>query len=146
MKRECRRVLKAGTAKGSSLNSGVHGNYIVDIANAIIHNTHERFTVNQKNNGAISNFDTDAVVEVPAYIGSMGAETISIGKIPTFHKGLMELQKAYEKRTVDAALSGSYQVALEAVVLNKTIPDYHVGKKVLDELYEANKQYWPKLH
>ncbi|MEB3363813.1 hypothetical protein SDC49_08915 [Lactobacillus sp. R2/2] len=101
----------------------------MDIANAIIHNTRERFTVNQKNNGAISNFDTDAVVEVPAYIGSMGAETISIGKIPTFHKGLMELQKAYEKRTVDAALSGSYQVALEAVVLNKTIPDYHVGKR-----------------
>ncbi|MEB3363619.1 hypothetical protein SDC49_07365 [Lactobacillus sp. R2/2] len=58
-----------------------------------MHNTRERFTVNQKNNGAISNFDPDAVVEVPAYIGSMGAETISIGKIPTFHKGLMELQK-----------------------------------------------------
>ncbi len=143
---ECRRVLKADTAKGSSLNSGVHGNYIVDIANAIIHNTRERFTVNQKNNGAIANFDMDAVVEVPAYIGSMGAETINIGKIPTFHKGLMELQKAYEKRTVDAALSGSYQVALEAVVLNKTIPDYHTGQKVLDELYAANKEYWPTLH
>lgn len=59
----------------------------------------------------------------------MGAETINIGEIPTMQKGLMEMQKAYEKLTVDAALSGSYQTALEAVLLNKTIPNYTVGKK-----------------
>lgn len=143
---ECRRVIAAGSAKDSSLHAGVHGNYIVDIAYAIIHNTRERFTVNKKNHGAISNFDPEAVVETPAYVGSMGAETINIGEIPTMQKGLMEMQKAYEKLTVDAALSGSYQTALEAVLLNKTIPNYTVGKKVLDELYEANKGLWPELH
>ncbi len=142
---ECRRVIQAGTAKDSSLHAGVHGNYIVDIAYAIIHNTRERFTVNMKNNGAISNFDSEAVIEVPAYVGSMGAETINVGTIPTFQKGLMEMQKAYEKMTVDAALTGSYQTALEAVMLNKTVPNYSIGKKVLDELYEANKEYWPLL-
>lgn len=56
------------------------------------------------------------------------------------------MQKAYEKKTVDAALTGSYQTALEAVMLNKTIPNYTIGKKVLDELYEANKEYWPILN
>lgn len=142
---ECRRVIAASTAKDSSLHAGVHGNYIVDIAYAIIHNTRERFIVNKKNHGAITNFDPEAVVEVPAYVGSMGAETITIGSIPTFQKGLMEMQKAYEKKTVDAALTGSYQTALEAVLLNKTIPNYTIGKKVLDELYEANKDYWPAL-
>lgn len=142
---ECRRVISEGSAKDSSLHAGVHGNYIVDIAYAIIHNTRERFIVNKKNHGAISNFDPEAVVETPAYIGSMGAETINIGEIPTFQKGLMEMQKAYEKMTVDAALSGSYQKALEAVMLNKTIPNYTVGKKVLDELYAANKGLWPEL-
>lgn len=142
---ECRRVIEKGSAKDSSLHAGVHGNYIVDIAHAIIHNTRERFTVNQKNHGAISNFDSEAVIEVPAYIGSMGAEIINVGAIPTFQKGLMEMQKAYEKLTVDAALTGSYQTALEAVMLNKTIPNYTVGKKVLDQLYAANKGQWPDL-
>ncbi|MEG1531378.1 MAG: 6-phospho-alpha-glucosidase, partial [Lactococcus sp.] len=42
----------------------------------------------------------------------------------------------------EAALTHSYQAALEATMLNKTIPDYTTGKKVLDELYEANKEYW----
>ena len=82
---------------------------------------------------------------MPAYIGSMGAETINVGEIPTFQKGLMEMQKAYEKLTVDAALTGSYQTALEAVMLNKTVPNYTIGKKVLDELYEANQNYWKPL-
>lgn len=142
---ECRRVIAKGSAKDSTLHAGVHGNYIVDIAYAIIHNTRERFTVNKKNHGSISNFDSEAVIEVPAYVGSMGAETITVGTIPTFQKGLMEMQKAYEKLTVDAALSGSYQTAIEAVMLNKTIPNYTVGKKVLDELYKANKGLWPEL-
>ncbi len=139
---ECERVIAAGSAKDSELHAGVHGNYIVDIAYAIIHNTRERFVVNQKNHGAISNFDPEVVVEVPAYVGSSGAEPINIGKIPAFQKGLMEMQKAYEQKTVKAALTHSYQAALEATMLNKTIPDYTTGKKVLDELYEANKEYW----
>jgi len=31
------------------------------------------------------------------------------------------------------------------VMLNKTIPNYTVGKKVLDELYQANIGLWPEL-
>ncbi|NBA63703.1 6-phospho-alpha-glucosidase [Enterococcus mundtii] len=142
---ECERVIEVGTAKDSKLHAGVHGNYIVDIAYAIIHNTRERFVVNKKNHGAISNFDPEAVVELPAYIGSSGAETINIGEIPTFQKGLMEMQKAYEQKTVETALTKSYQSAIEAVMLNKTIPNYTVGKKVLDELYTVNKEYWGVL-
>lgn len=142
---ECRRVIANGSAKDSSLHAGVHGNYIVDICNAILHDTRERFTVNIKNNGSISNFDANAVVELPAYIGASGAEPIVIGEIPNFQKGLMEAQKAYEKLTVKAALTGSYQCALQAVMLNKTIPNLNVGKAVLHDLYEANKEYWPEL-
>ena len=30
-------------------------------------------------------------------------------------------------------------------MLNKTIPNFSVGKAVLDDLYEANKEWWPEL-
>lgn len=43
---ECKRVIELGTAKDSKLLGGVHGNYIVDITNAIIHDTKERFIIN----------------------------------------------------------------------------------------------------
>ncbi len=143
---ECRRVIEAKTAKNSKLLGGVHGNYIVDITNAIIHDTKERFIVNTKNQGAIQNFNPDAVVEIPAYIGAMGVERVCVGPIPIFQRSLMEMQKGYEILTVETALTGSYTTAMEAVLLNKTIPSYRVGKELLDELMEANKDYWPELN
>lgn len=142
---ECDRCIAAGTTADSSIHSGVHGNYIVDIANAIINNTHDRFVVNVMNKGAIGNFNHDAVVEVPVYVDAAGIEPVSVGYIPQFHKSLMEAQKGYEKLAVEAALEGSYQKAIQAVLLNRTVPSYEVGKAVLDELMEANKEFWPEL-
>ncbi len=142
---ECERAIQANTAKDSPLVSGVHGNYIVDLSSSIINDKRERFIINVRNKGCIANFNPDAVVEVPCYVGAFGAEPTAVGAIPQFHKSLMELQKGYELLTVEAALTGSYQKALEAIMLNKTVPSYQVGKAALDDLIEANKGYWGEL-
>lgn len=142
---ECHRAIQADTAKGSPLVSGIHGNYIVDIASSIINNKKERFIINTMNNGSIVNFNPNAVVEVPCYVGAFGIEQTAVGEIPQFHKSLMEMQKGYEKLTVEASLTGSYQKALQAIMLNKTVPSYQVGKAVLDDLIIANKEFWVEL-
>lgn len=46
---------------------------------------------------------------------------------------------------VEAVIEGSYQKALEAFTLNRTIPSARVAKEVLDDMIEANKGYWPEL-
>ncbi|MDV2887765.1 maltose-6'-phosphate glucosidase, partial [Alkalihalophilus pseudofirmus] len=40
----------------------------------------------------------------------------------------------------------SYQKALQAFTLNQTVSSAKVAKTVLDELIEANGEYWPELH
>lgn len=40
---------------------------------------------------------------------------------------------------------GSYEKALQAFALNKTIPSAKVAKKILDEMIEVNKDFWPVL-
>jgi maltose-6'-phosphate glucosidase len=109
---ECKRVIEQGSVKGSSLDTSVHGEYIIGVAKAISNDTKERFIVNVRNNGAISNFRHDAVVEIPCYIGSYGVEPIAVGEIPDFQKGLMEIEKAYEILAVEACLEGSYEKAV----------------------------------
>lgn len=144
---ECKRVIEAQSTKDSYLVAGVHGNYIVDLASAIINDKRERFIINVMNNGAIGNFNHDAVVEVPCYVGASGIEPIAVGYIPQFHKSLMEAQKGYEKLAVEACLEGSYEKALQAILLNKTVPSYRKGKEILDEFLELNKDYWnPKFY
>ena len=113
----------ARDAYNSFLNVGKVFNAIARIfsgASSIINNKHERFIINTMNTGLISNMNQDAVVEVPCYVGAFGIEPTAVGKIPQFHKSLMEMQKGYEKLTVEAALEGSWQKAVEAVMLNRT--------------------------
>lgn len=57
----------------------------------------------------------------------------------------MENQYAYEKLSVDACLEGSYQKALQALVLNRTVINTNVAKELLKDLIDANKEYWNKL-
>ena len=97
------------------------------------------------NNGSIINFDPTAMVEIPCIVGSEGPEPLVMGEIPRFNKGLMEQQVSVEKLVVDAWIEGSYLKMWQALSMSKTIPSVEVAKKILDELIEANKSFWPKL-
>lgn len=126
---------------------GEHGQYIVDMAVSILNDAHDRFMLIVPNHGSISNLRDDAMVEVPAYVGRLGAEPVALKEpIQDFHKGLMEAQNAAEKLLVDAYFEKSYQKALQAFMLNQTVDSADKAKKVLDDMIVANKGYWPELN
>ena len=118
----------------------------MDLATALAFNTQERMLLIVQNNGAIENIQDDAMVEIPCIVGKDGYEPLSIGKIPTFQKGLIEQQLAVEKLVVDAWIEKSYNKLWQALMLSKTVPSATVAKELLDDLIEANKNYWPKLN
>lgn len=142
---ECARIEKAGTSLGTSLKVGIHASFIVDLATALAFNTHDRMLLIVENNGAIENFDNDAMVEIPCIVGKDGYEPLTVGRISTFHKGLMEQQVAVEKLTVDAWMEGSYQKLWQALTLSKTVMSAKIAKQILDDFIEVNKAYWPEL-
>ena len=142
----CREIIEKGSAEGCNFATGAHATFIVDLACALAFNTKERMLLIVPNNGAIVNFDEDAMVEIPCLVGSDGPEPLTMGRIPQFQKGLMEQQVAVEKLTVDAWIEHSYQKLWQAITLSKTVPGAKVAKQILDELIEANKDYWPELH
>ena len=139
------KIIAAGTAEGTNFHTGAHATFIIDLASAIAYNTQERMLLIVENNGSIANFSDDAMVEVPCLVGANGPEALSMGTIPTFQKGLMEQQVAVEKLTVDAWIEGSYQKLWQAITLSKTVPSASVAKKILDDLYEVNREFWPEL-
>lgn len=142
---ECHRIEKEGTAKDTTLQIGIHAEFIVDLATALAFNTHERMLLIVPNNGAISNFEKDAMVEIPCIVGKDGYEPLTVGEIPHFQKGLMEQQVNCEKLVVDAYEEHSYLKMLQALTLNKCVPNANVARKILDDFIEANKAYWPEL-
>lgn len=140
-----KQIIQTGTAEGCEFHAGAHASFIIDLASAIAYNTKERMLLIVPNNGAIVNFPMNAMVEVPCLVGSAGPEPLVMGEIPTFQKGMMEEQVAVEKLVVDAWVEGSYQKLWQALTLSKTVPSAQVAKDILDDLIEANKDFWPEL-
>ncbi|MGF1860581.1 6-phospho-alpha-glucosidase [Photobacterium profundum] len=142
---ECHRIIASGTAKDTTIEVEEHASYIVDLATAIAFNTKARMLLIVPNNGAINNFDPTAMVEIPCIVDSTGAKPLQIGNIPEFQKGMMNQQVSVEKLVVEAHVQGSYQKLWQALTLSKTIPSASVAKAILDDLLEANKDYWVEL-
>ncbi|WP_353893620.1 6-phospho-alpha-glucosidase [Proteinivorax hydrogeniformans] len=138
-------LISANSTEGHELEADIHGRYMVRVAASIAYNNKETYIVIVPNNGIISNLPKDAMVEVPAQLTNEGPKAFSVGEIPRFQKGLIEGQLAYEQLTVDAYFENSYQLALEALTLNRTIVDAPLARKILDDLIEANKDYFPVL-
>lgn len=137
--------LKTGELSKDAFYHGSHGNFIVDLAVSLANDEARKFLVIVENKGTISNLPYDAMIEVPAYITKEGPKVITKGEIPVFYKGLLEQQLASEKLLVEGAIEGSYQKVLEAFIMNKTVPSGDIAKNLLDDMIEANKNYWPKL-
>ena len=85
------------------------------------------------------------MLEVACRVGARGGEPLRIQPAGTFEKGLLEGQYAYEKLTVDAALEGSYQKALQALVVNRTVVDTDLARRILDEYIAVNGEHFPVL-
>ncbi|WP_406589786.1 maltose-6'-phosphate glucosidase [Bacillus atrophaeus] len=142
---QCDMITREQSSKNSDITIDDHASYIVDLARAIAYNTGERMLLIVENNGAIVNFDPSAMVEVPCIVGSNGPEPVTVGKIPQFQKGLMEQQVSVEKLTVEAWEEKSFQKLWQALILSKTVPNARVARLILEDLMEANKEYWPEL-
>jgi 6-phospho-beta-glucosidase len=101
--------------------------------------------VNVRNEGAIPNLDDDAVVEVPCRIDAGGATPLPLAPLAPEMHGLVQHAKAYERLTVQAAVSGDRQTALAALLANPLVRDYEVAEPLLEALLEANREYLPRF-
>ncbi len=101
--------------------------------------------VNVQAGEALPGLPPDAVVEVPARIDHGGAHPEPLDRLAPELLGLVEHAKAYERLTVDAAVTGRRDVALKALATNPLVPSYGVAAPLLDALLEANRGHLPRF-
>ncbi|BFN32077.1 6-phospho-alpha-glucosidase [Vibrio harveyi] len=139
------RIIDAGTTAQETLHADIHGRYMVRVAASLAYNLNEVYLVIVPNNGAISNLQSDAMVEVPAALSIDGPKVFSVGEIPTFQKAMIESQLGYEKLVVDAWYAGDKQKLINALTLNRTVINVPKAKAITEQLLEENKAYLPQF-
>jgi len=101
--------------------------------------------INVANRGAIPELLPDDIVEVPCNISANGIRPFSIGAIPDLLKPLITGVKMYERLTVEAAVSGNYQVALQALLVHPLVPSYKIAKCMLNQYLDVHRRYLPQF-
>ncbi len=112
---------------------------------SIYANKNTELVVSTRNNGSVPDLPADCAVEVTSYIGAQGARTVAFGPLPTAERGWLQVMKAMELLTIEAAITGDYGTALQAFTINPLIPSGERAKRILDELLLAHKNYLPNF-
>jgi len=97
--------------------------------------------VNVPNRGAIHGLRDDDVVEVTCMMDEHGAHPLAQGPIPQAARALLAQVKLYERLTVRAAVEGSYDLALEALLAHPLVGAYPLARSILDDYLAAHTAY-----
>jgi len=101
--------------------------------------------VNVPNRGAMKFLPDDAVVEIPCLVNKSGIHALNVPGLPREVWGLISAVKNYEQLAVEAAVTGSRELALSALLAHPLVHEYEIAKPMLDEMLEANKQFLPQF-
>ena len=101
--------------------------------------------LNVPNRGAIGGLRDDDVVEVTCLADEHGAHPIAQGAMPEGALALVQQVKLYERLTVTAAVEGSYDAALGALLAHPLVASYPAAKAILDGYVEGLPGLLPPL-
>ncbi|MFC4304375.1 6-phospho-beta-glucosidase [Cohnella boryungensis] len=118
----------------------------VQLMKSIYNDSGDIQVVNVRNGGIIPCLPEDVAIEVNCVIKSDGPHPISLGKeLPPQVRGLLQIVKAYEELTVQAAVYGDYNAALQALTLHPLVGDEQLAKSLLQEILVQNAAYLPQF-
>jgi 6-phospho-beta-glucosidase len=101
--------------------------------------------LNVQNDGTFAELPPDSVVEVACEVSPEGVRPISPGAMPAMVRGLVQGVKAYEELTVEAARTGSRDLALAALIAHPLVHAADKAEKLLSDILRENAAYLPRF-
>ena len=93
------------------------------------------------NRGVIPNLPAELAVEVPVTADAAGIHPVSLGPLPDPIAKLMSMQASVQQLAVEAAVHGSKELALQALLIDPVVKSAAAAAALLDELWEVNRPY-----
>jgi 6-phospho-beta-glucosidase len=105
----------------------------------------EGHVVNMPHRGAVAGWPEDWVLEMPCRVGSAGIEPIAAEPLAPACYDLLARVKAYEILTVQAAVHGDWDAALQALCTHPLGPTAAGAEAVLEDMLETNRAHLPQF-
>ena len=103
------------------------------------------YSANLPNDGQIANLPPEAVVEGPAVADGGGLHAVSVGPLPSGIAATLASRLAVIETVVDAALTGSRALFVQALAADGSCPSLAVAHKLADALLTAHAEHLPQF-
>lgn len=118
----------------------------MNLIDSIVNDKGEIHVVGVKNGDTLPFLHPEDVIEVACRIDSEGATPLPVEHFNNTHiEEMMQMVKAYERHTVRAAVEGSDDEALRALVIHPLIGDYRTARECYEEMKKAHAEYLPQF-
>jgi 6-phospho-beta-glucosidase len=125
------------------------GAYYSTLATQLINSHHNNLgqthVVNVRNNGAVKEWPSDWVLEMPAKVDGKGIHPLPADPLPASCFGLISQVKMYELLTIEAAVHGDRNAMYQALLTHPLGPSADKIQAVMDDMLETNKQWFPQF-
>lgn len=102
--------------------------------------------VNVRNGETVPELPPDASVEVPCKITKGGPVPLKQRPLEPEIRGILQVVKAYEELTVEAAVHGDRRSALLALSVHPLVRQIEKLDQLFDEILQENREFLPQFH
>ncbi|MDP4504230.1 6-phospho-beta-glucosidase [Nonomuraea turcica] len=129
---EARDATDAGEREAADLEAGGYEGIALALMAAIARGEPATMILNVRNGSAVPGLPEDAVVEIPCAVGGAGVRPFATRPLPGRFLGLLQQVKAVEQTAIEAALTGSSDLAVAAFALHPLVDSVTTAHRLLD--------------
>jgi alpha-galactosidase len=104
------------------------------------------YSANLPNTGQVPNFPPQAILECNALATASGLKAVAQPPLPTGIVGTLATRFAWVETIVEAALEGSRQKFVQALILDGSVNSIDTAEQLADELLAAHADYLPQFN
>ncbi len=118
---------------------------LIQIMQSLLEDKRHVFSVNMPNHGAVPGMPWEAVLEMPAAAGGPGFMPLQSKALPPALTAKLLSKIAAVEVTVEAALTGSFDLFVEALLADGSVSDPDAAVALAIDLVDAHKHHLPQF-
>ena len=118
---------------------------VVEIIESIRTGAGRIYSANLPNTGQVPHLPAEAIIEAPAVADAFGVRAIAQRPLPAAIAGTLATRLQWVETTVEAALEGSREKFVQALVLDGSVGSLDEAAALADDLLAAHRAYLPQF-
>jgi alpha-galactosidase len=118
---------------------------VLDIIDSIRQEAGRVYSVNLPNTGQVPNLPAEVIIESPAMADGAGLRPIAQRPLSPGLVGTLATRLAWVETVVDAALEGSIDKVIQALVLDGSVSSLQMAEKLANDLLAVQAEYLPQF-